>query len=594
MIEKRKATESSKKSSIIKYKEKFKELKIVTLDDDDNAKKWKSMKENIKNGSKLDRARWMCNLCGKEDYNKFTMKRHIKTHSQGHKHKCQVCSYCFKNIESLNFHWFIFHANGKNNWKEEEDESEPSETNIDDVPWTKRKKGYTCDICGHYSDAISKIVRHTNTHTNTHSKKCGFCSFNFMNSKSLTNHISLLHSNQETKEYIFTSKVSNEIKERKNKTKTEDPKSNVIKLAKDNEKMSPAEEEEIEDTTVAEYKEKENEKIKRLPDEELLTFLERNRKAINNDSKSNANKPTKNNEKMSPPEDVEVSLQIENTIIAVNQEKESLNIDEDVTLLSEESVRSNENVLQEDSRADLCITKSDKLICEIEITNEENRRNAIVETAENPEPVEEIVECTENKQVENESSEKMAETEELNKILKVTVSLQIESEKINKGPEQVITSDQSFTRTNENTLVSVSGEIPELDEEIVECSENIEDENDISEEITQSEDNEKVLEDTVSVSLHTEPENTNKRREEALTADQNYKSSDASEDPSSLPLERALCFSDDDLEGDEEVEERYNDNDDDDDEEEEEDERYELFSGKVRYYIWCNNTLYLV
>ena len=166
----------------------------------------------------------------------------------------------------------------------------------------------------------------------------------------------------------------------------------------------------------------------------------------------------------------------------------------------------------------------------MEITNEENRRNAIVETTENPEPVEEIVECTENKQVESESSEKMAETEELNRILKVTVSLQIESEKINKGPEQVITADQSFTRTNENTLVS--GENPELDEEIVECSENIEDENDISEEITQSEDNEKVLEDTVSVSLYTESENTNKRREQALTADQNYKSSDASEDPS--------------------------------------------------------------
>ena len=132
-------------------------------------------------------------------------------------------------------------------------------------------------------------------------------------------------------------------------------------------------------------------------------------------------------------------------------------------------------------------------------------------------------------------------------------------------------------------MVSVSGEIPELDEEIVECSENIEDENDISEEITQSEDNEKVLEDTVSVSLHTESENTNKRRKQALTADQSYKSSDASEDPSSLPLERALCFSDDDLEGDEEEEERYKDNDD----EEEED-------GKVRYYIRCNNTQYLV
>ena len=253
MIEKRKATESSKKSSIIKYKEKFKELKIVTLDNDDNAKKWKSMKEKIKNGSKLDRARWMCNLCGKEDYNKFTMKRHIKTHSQGHKHKCQVCSYCFKNIESLNFHWFIFHANGKNNWKEEEDESEPSETNIDDVPWTKRKKGYTCDICGHYSDAISKIVRHTNTHTNTHSKKCGFCSFNFMNSESLTNHISLLHSNHEFEENVkvrvkvhdleksvSTHKDSGELENRKSEANAEDSKLNANEPTNDNENMSLA------------------------------------------------------------------------------------------------------------------------------------------------------------------------------------------------------------------------------------------------------------------------------------------------------------------------------------------------------------------
>ena len=182
------------------------------------------------------------------------MQVHIETHSRGHSNKCQLCSYSFKNVKAFIDHMSIVHKEkmkicGKR--VKEDSESDQSEADIDDNAnelWSKvKKKGYTCDICGHTSDSINKIVRHTITHTNAHSLECNFCSFTFMNTKSLANHISLLHKNQDSEEYSSTNNVSSEDEERHRESQSEDHKSNPEETNNaTDEKMSLAEEEDQE------------------------------------------------------------------------------------------------------------------------------------------------------------------------------------------------------------------------------------------------------------------------------------------------------------------------------------------------------------
>ena len=182
------------------------------------------------------------------------MQRHIETHSRGHSNKCQLCSYSFKNVKALNDHMSIVHKEEMKmcGRREKADfKSDLSEADTDDNAnelWSKvLKKGYTCDICGHTSDSINKIVRHTKTHINAHSLKCHFCSFTFMNTKSLANHISLLHKNQDCEEDLSSNYVSSEDEEKERASQSEDPNLNPEEINNvEDEEMNVAEDEDEE------------------------------------------------------------------------------------------------------------------------------------------------------------------------------------------------------------------------------------------------------------------------------------------------------------------------------------------------------------
>ena len=132
------------------------------------------------------------------------------------------------------------------------DRAEPDKTLKMNLPanelWSKvLKKGYTCDICGHTSDSINKIVSHTKTHINAHSLKCHFCSFTFMNTKSLANHISLLHKNQDCEEDLSSNYVSSEDEEEERASQSEDPNLNPEEINNvEDEEMNVAEDEDEE------------------------------------------------------------------------------------------------------------------------------------------------------------------------------------------------------------------------------------------------------------------------------------------------------------------------------------------------------------
>ena len=95
----------------------------------------KFKKSKIKHGTKLDKGRWICDICGYEAKPLTKVQKHIKTHSNNHKFACTRCCYSFKNAKSLNDHISIAHMNSSNDKEtaedcsQDRDESEISEQN---------------------------------------------------------------------------------------------------------------------------------------------------------------------------------------------------------------------------------------------------------------------------------------------------------------------------------------------------------------------------------------------------------------------------------------------------------------------------------
>ena len=145
-------------------------------------------KSKIKHVTRLDRSCFKCDICGHKSRNSAKMKRHVKIHSNNHKYECERCSYKFKNTHSLNSHISIAHSDNDNDLMEEsKDDSKEL--------CTKRRNGWSCDICGYCSARKRTILSHIETHSKAHSHSCQLCSYTFKNENSLLQHMTIFHSN---------------------------------------------------------------------------------------------------------------------------------------------------------------------------------------------------------------------------------------------------------------------------------------------------------------------------------------------------------------------------------------------------------------
>ena len=208
-----------------KRKEKEKPIKIdfciklsssltnTPQETNENGKMKRVRKSKIKHVTRLGESCLKCDICGYESRNSSKIKRHVKTHSKNHKYECERCSYKFKNRESLNSHISIAHSDNDNDLMEElkEDSKELC---------TKRRNGWSCDICGYCSDkSKSYILSHIETHSNAHSHSCHLCSYTFKNENSLLKHMKIFHSNACA---LDISRIKNEVSETDDISETQD------------------------------------------------------------------------------------------------------------------------------------------------------------------------------------------------------------------------------------------------------------------------------------------------------------------------------------------------------------------------------------
>ena len=170
----------------------------------------KVKKSKIKHGTKIDKGRWRCDICGYKAKNLTTIQKHIKTHSNKHKFACSRCFYTFKNGKSLDDHISIAHMNNSSYKETEEDSSQNRDESENLKLWTRKSIGWSCNICGHCTSRKKKVLVHIQTHLKAHTHSCHLCSYTFKNTNSLRKHITIFHSNDAS---LNNSKYEDNVKE---------------------------------------------------------------------------------------------------------------------------------------------------------------------------------------------------------------------------------------------------------------------------------------------------------------------------------------------------------------------------------------------
>ena len=112
-----------------------------------------------------------CDICDQQCGSKYSFKKHIKTHDDETKKRCNLCHEHFKNLK---YHILTIHGKAQS------------------IVELEKFKPYVCELCNASFDFESKLEDHV---TSLHEKKnqCGICSQNLMSKFQLKYHESLRH-----------------------------------------------------------------------------------------------------------------------------------------------------------------------------------------------------------------------------------------------------------------------------------------------------------------------------------------------------------------------------------------------------------------
>ena len=156
-----------------------------------------------------------CNLCGSILGSKYKLQRHIQSHYNEHKHKCEECGLFFKNSQLLENHNLLLHDDNRDeeallveNMIDEEGTRTHVETGLDSVsvdntdenrqegfsPVNKDKDAmiFSCQSCDKTFRSRNHLRRHQDTHEGV-KYKCRYCDSEFSRKDKVNKHMRSKH-----------------------------------------------------------------------------------------------------------------------------------------------------------------------------------------------------------------------------------------------------------------------------------------------------------------------------------------------------------------------------------------------------------------